>query len=107
MSTTTTADHFDDGKVRVELVPYDALQEVAKAFGYGAKKYGDYNYLKGMPWLKLFGSTLRHLFKWSVGEDLDAESGESHLAHAGCDILMLIVYSQRKLGTDNRAKVQS
>lgn len=101
---TAIARHFDEGKVRMELVPYDAINVIARAFGYGATKYGDYNYLKGMLWLKLFGSTLRHLFKWSVGEDIDKESGLPHLGHAACDILMLIVYAERKLGTDNRAK---
>lgn len=99
------AKHFDEGKPPVDLIPWDAMREVARVYGYGETKYGDFNYLKGMPWRRLYGSTLRHLFSWSVGEDLDKESGLPHLAHACCDILMLLTYAVRKLGTDNRAKL--
>lgn len=99
------AKHFDEGKPPVDLIPWDAMREVSRVYGYGEVKYGDFNYLKGMPWRKLYGSTLRHLFSWSVGEDLDKESGLPHLAHACCDILMLLTYAMRNLGTDNRAKL--
>ncbi len=104
--TISIAKHFDEGKPPVDLIPWDAMREVSRVYGYGESKYGDFNYLKGMPWRKLYGSTLRHLFAWSIGEDLDAESGLPHLAHACCDILMLLTYALRKLGTDNRAKLE-
>lgn len=104
---TNEAGHFDSDKPRVDLLPPDALIEVAKVLGFGAKKYGDHNWLLGMSWLKLYGSTLRHLFKWCLGHDRDEESGLPHLAHAACDVLMLLTYTLRNKGTDTRYKENS
>lgn len=100
-----SAKHFDDGKARVDLMPWDSVQSVSEVFGYGAEKYGEENWIAGMPWRKLLGSALRHLIAWSIGIDKDLESGKSHLAHAACNILMLMSYQSRVVGDDNRIKV--
>lgn len=94
----------DKGKVRIELVPLDALWEVAKAFTFGAEKYSDNNWRGGFKWTRLIGSAMRHLIQWSRGEDVDPESGLSHLAHCGACILMLISHERNKYGEDDRNK---
>lgn len=71
---------------------------------HGEKKYGRYNYTGGMAWHRIISAGLRHLYAFSNGEDLDAESGISHLGHAGACILMLTVYVKRNLGQDTREK---
>ena len=38
----------DQGKPRMDLLPMDALLEIAKVFGFGACKYGDRNWEKGL-----------------------------------------------------------
>lgn len=96
------AEKHDSQKVRVELLPFTALEEVGKAFTYGAKKYADHNYRRGMAWSRLLGAALRHLFAWARGEAADAESGLSHLAHAGACVLMLLDAELHQLGTDDR-----
>lgn len=94
----------DQSKPDLSLLPREFLDEVSKAFMHGEKKYGRYNYLGGMDWHRLVGAALRHLTAFNDGEDLDPESGNSHLGHAGASIAMLLVYIKRNLGKDTRHK---
>jgi len=96
---------FDGGKTRLELLPFDALSEVADVLAFGAQKYGEHNWCGGMRWSSLIGAALRHIFAWAMGQDKDPETGLSHLAHAGCCILFLIAYQRRGVGEDDRFKV--
>lgn len=95
---------YDAGKPRIELLPDLALEEVAKVMNFGAKKYGDYNWAKGMDWSRLVGALKRHTGQFNRGVDFDEETGLSHMAHAACDALFLLEYHLRNLGNDNRHK---
>ena len=95
---------FDKGKNRLELLPWEALVEVGKIVTFGANKYGDYNWLKGMAWSRFYGASLRHLASWINGEDKDSETNLSHLAHAACCILFLLSYELLNIGEDDRWK---
>lgn len=99
------AKHFDTDKTRYDLHPVVALEAIADVWAYGAKKYDEYNWTKGMPWMKIYGSILRHVFSWAKGEELDVESRLPHLAHAGCDLLILLSYSLKGIGIDNRPRL--
>lgn len=96
------AKKFDEGKTRYDLLPADALDKIATVFTFGSVKYGDRNWENGMSWGRLFGALMRHSWAWFRGEDHDPESGESHLAHAGCCVMMLLAYSMRKDKNDDR-----
>ena len=96
------ANKLDTGKPRYDLLPPDALEEVAIVFTYGAKKYGDRNWEKGMIWGRWFSATMRHLWAWARGEELDPETGYSHLAHAAASLLMLLAADIRGEGKDDR-----
>src|SRR5579872_6543918 len=67
---------FDAGKYRFSLLPADALEKVAEVGTYGAKKYGDGNWLNGggMAWSRLYDACIRHLFAFKSGEVMDKES---------------------------------
>ncbi len=57
----------------------------------GAEKYGAFNWAEHpMQATTYYSAILRHLFAWWGGEDNDAESGVSHLAHirSCCGILI-------------------
>jgi len=98
-----TAQNYDEGKIPLQLLPPEALFEIAKGLQFGAEKYSDpYNWRKGMEWGRTFGSLKRHLEKWWGGEDIDEESGVHHLGLAGCRLLFLISYVVGKGGTDDR-----
>lgn len=85
----------DSGKLPLELLPTDALEEIAKVLQFGAKKYARRNWEGGIKYSRLVGAVLRHSFAWLRGEDKDPETGYSHMAHAGCEILFLIAFECR------------
>lgn len=88
---------FDEGKSRMDLLPMDALMEVAKVLTFGAKKYGDRNWEKGLDYQRLRAAILRHDAASEMGEELDPESGLSHKAHKTCTTLMeLALYLRNK-----------
>lgn len=93
---------FDSGKAPMELLSHHALVEIAKVFGHGAEKYGRFNYKNGLEWGRVIGAAYRHLGAFNAGEDLDAESGLSHLAHLGCCVIMLLDYIKEHPELDNR-----
>ena len=96
------ADHFDEGKPRLDLIPHEAILGMGLVFDAGARKYSDRNWEKGMPLGKLYASAMRHLVAWQSGNDIDAESGLPHLAHALTNIAMLYALSLRRPDLDNR-----
>ncbi len=98
----TGAVKADTQKNRLDLLPFAALEEVGLAFTYGATKYSDNNYRKGMKWGRILGALLRHTTAWARGENKDPESGLRHLAHAGACVLMLLDAELHQIGTDDR-----
>lgn len=100
-----SAEKHDGEKVRVDLLPTGALEEIAKVLTFGAHKYSAWNWAKGMAWSRLLGAAMRHLFAWARGESVDPESGLPHLAHLGCCVLFLIEHERCRLGVDDRFPV--
>ena len=92
----------DSGKTPWHLMPPDALNQIAQVLEFGANKYGDRNWEKGMNWSRPFAALMRHMWAWWRGEDRDPETGLSHLAHAGCCILFLLTYQGHATGKDDR-----
>ena len=70
----------------------NGLKEIAEVFHYGTKKYAPWNWAKGMPWTVPMACIKRHLMACLDGEVLDHESALPHLAHVGCNVIMLLHY---------------
>jgi hypothetical protein len=81
------ADHDKDPW---HLVPWDAVRAIVCVLRFGANKYADRNWEKGMAWSRPFSALQRHLTAWWMGEKADPETGYSHLWHAGCCVCFLI-----------------
>lgn len=96
---------YDQDKVRMELIPPELLEATAAILTFGAKKYEDRNWEKGMKWSRVFGALMRHLWAWWGGEVEDPETGKSHLWHSACCIAFLIAYEEREVGEDDRPNV--
>jgi len=79
----------DTGKIRLDLLPVDALWSTARALTYGADKYSSRNWEYGLQYSRVYGALLRHLTGWWKGEDIDPESGLNHLDHAGACMMFL------------------
>lgn len=78
-------------KCPMHLLPPEALRQVAEVLKHGADKYGAWNWREaGINASTYIAAIYRHLSAWQDGEDLDPESGKSHIAHvaACCAILM-------------------
>jgi hypothetical protein len=91
----------DAGKTRMELLPFDALEAVARVLTKGAAKYAPRNWERGMSWLKCVGCLMRHLVARMAGQKFDKESGEPHLAHVATNALFLLTYELRGIGEDD------
>lgn len=96
---------FDHGKPRMDLIAPELLEEVGKVLAYGAEKYGARNWELGMDWGRPYAAALRHMNAWQRGEDVDPETGLSHMAHAACNLMMLLAFQERGIGTDSRMVV--
>lgn len=90
------AQRFDSGKTNWSLMPFEAVEEINKVLEFGANKYAAWNFTKdgGMDHSRILNSCIRHIFSYMRGQDCDPESGLSHLAHAGCNILFLLYYKK-------------
>jgi hypothetical protein len=86
---------FDDGKLRMDLIPSEALFALAEILGYGAEKYGDRNWEKGLSASRLYAATQRHLVDWWGGEPIDSEAGFDHLWHAMTNLVFMVTLRMR------------
>lgn len=99
-----TGARYNDDKPDYSLIPMHLLEGTARVFMYGKKKYAAWNWAKGMAWCVPYSCALRHLFAWFRGEEIDPESGQSHLDHVICNILMLKHYETHYPEGDDRPK---
>jgi hypothetical protein len=99
---TEQALKFDEGKLDWELLDFSLFEDVVKVLMFGAKKYERNNWRKGHYTIQIFNALLRHLFAYIRGEDIDKESGLSHLGHCGACLMFLIYNTNTKF--DNRSK---
>lgn len=93
----------DGGKARMDLIAPEMLFGVAEVLRFGAAKYAERNWERGMSWGRCFGALMRHLWSWWRGDAHDPETGFPHLWHAACCLMFLIAYEERKIGTDDRS----
>lgn len=86
----------DANKLNWSLMPFEAIEEINKVLEFGARKYNEWNFTQGggMRYSRILNSMLRHIFSYMRGQDLDPESGLSHLAHVGCNVIFLLYYNK-------------
>ncbi len=82
---------YDNDKPDYTLLPWDAVEDVVRVLDFGAKKYArdNWRYVDDAG-IRYLAAAFRHLAAHARGEDIDPESGISHLAHAGCCVLFLL-----------------
>lgn len=111
--SASTGTKNDSGKLRFDLVPSDALQEVVEVITYGESKYPsvELDGTKVQNWRvlpdaenRLFAAAQRHLWQHRSGETLDQETKLKHLAHAASSLLFLIAIENEKIGKANERK---
>ena len=92
----------DNGKSRPDLIAPEFIDELGHALAYGSNKYQPRNWEIGADWSRYHAALLRHVNAWAAGEDRDPESGLHHMAQAGFAAMVLVAYSSRQHGNDDR-----
>lgn len=91
---------------RMELIPFDVLmRDVAPLYTAGAQKYDDNNWRKGYDWSLSFGAMMRHAAQFWYGEDVDEETGCSHMASVVFHALALLHFTYYYPELDDRPLV--
>lgn len=82
---------FDAGKLRYDLLPVLALEEVVKVLTFGASKYAPNNwrYVDDL-FDRYFAAAQRHQWAIKKGETDDQESTYHHYAHAICCLMFML-----------------
>ena len=93
-----------DGKIRYDLIPPEALLELARVYTNGASKYGDHNVEKGIPVHECIGAIERHIARLKMGQDLSPRHYTHEAAHAAFWCFTLISQYYRGLEVEDRRK---
>lgn len=90
-------------KVPMSSVSAPVMAEIGVAMLEGAAKYGRHNYRAvGVRSSVYYDSTMRHLMAWWEGEDVDADSGMSHVTKAITSLVVLRDAMIQGMCTDDR-----
>jgi predicted alternative tryptophan synthase beta-subunit len=87
---------YDEGKLRYDLLPADALRELVSVYTMGAKKYEDRNWEKGILYHRVFSALMRHVWAWWEGERNAQDDGQHHLASVAWCALALLHFDLNK-----------
>ena len=80
----------DKGKLELSLVNPELVKAVAEVRMYGTEKYGDSENWRKVEPKRYVDALYRHLLAYIEGNEVDEESGLSHLAHMACNISFLL-----------------
>lgn len=96
----------DRNKPPFHLLPWDALEEVTRAYALGRDKYGARNWESGLEYSRLYRALIGHAVAWfQKGEEYD-EEGNSHLNAMVFNALALRTLTLRnRADLDDRPKV--
>lgn len=100
--TSSTGGEKGQKLARFDLIPTDALTELAEHFGVGAKKYADRNWERGYEWGLSYAALSRHLTSFWGGEDIDPETGSKHMTAVVWHAMALVHFMNNNPEFDNR-----
>jgi hypothetical protein len=90
-------------KAPLSTVPMNVVAEVGLAMMEGALKYGRHNYRGvGVRASVYFDAAMRHMIAWWEGEDIDPDSGISHITKTIACLTVLRDAQSRDMVTDDR-----
>lgn len=94
----TKAARFNEGKPQWSLVHFKSLEPMVRVLEFGALKYAPKNWQKPMDTMKILESMQRHLVALFDGEEVDSESGISHMGHIMCNAMFYNYHKELKNG---------
>ena len=87
IEASTTGLRFNEGKPRWSLVNFKSMEPMIRVLEYGADKYSDHNWQKGLNKIEILECMQRHLAALIDGEINDPESGRQHIGHIMCNAM--------------------
>jgi hypothetical protein len=100
---TNPKDAVGTGKVPFSTIPAAVMAEVGLAMLEGARKYGRHNYrVAGVRASVYYDALLRHVTSWWEGEDIDRDSGLSHIVKAIACLVVLRDSQMQENWVDDR-----
>ncbi len=98
------AKRYNKGKPKISLISSIAITALAVVLTHNIKKYGKYNWQKGLPWTETIDSLLRHTLAFLDGEDLDPDSGLPHVDCIAANAMFLQHHFRKNKEFDDRGK---
>ena len=106
LSDTDPKGYAGSLKAPLHLLPPVAMEQIAWVLKHGAERYGKYNWRDNKVCMTTYISAMRrHLGSWQDGEDLDPDSGISHLAHIAASAMILLDAERCGTLVDDRSKL--
>lgn len=100
---TNPKDSIGIRKAPLSTIPLGVVVEMGVGMLEGAAKYGRHNYrCAGIRESVYFDATMRHLIAYWEGEDIDPDSGLSHLTKAMCSLAVWRDAQMQGMATDDR-----
>lgn len=100
---------WSKGKVELQRVAPQLVEEVAKVLQISSEKYpdnedGTANWMGGLSYQSLIGCMERHLNEFKKGVDKDKDTGCHTLAHLACNIMFVLYFEStgKNKELDNR-----
>src|SRR5690349_20922354 len=94
IKASTTGLRFNEGKLRWSLVDYPSIEPMVRVLMFGAQKYDDHNWKKGLNKDQILESMQRHLAALMNGEMCDPESGLPHVGHIMCNAMFFQYFNK-------------
>lgn len=92
----------DSGKARFDLLVPGFTEQMAKIMEFGARKYAPNSWQGVANGTDRYTAALhRHMNAWQQGEDIDKESGCSHLAHVAINAMFLFHLNRQNKSYDD------
>lgn len=99
-------DEIGGRKAPMSTLPAGVLAEMGVAMLEGKAKYGAYNYrVSGVRASVYYDALMRHIMAWWEGEDIDPDSGLSHVTKAIVTLAVLRDAQRNNMVTDDRPPV--
>lgn len=95
MNKKEKATRHNEGKKRWSLVHYKSLEPLVEVLEFGAEKYGEFNWQKGLDKREILESMMRHLAALMDGEQNDKESGLHHIGHIMCNAMFYEYFNNK------------
>jgi hypothetical protein len=103
-TTSATGGEKGTKPERYDLIPVEALAQVARLYARGAEKYAAHNWRRGYEWSKSYAAMQRHATQFWAGEDIDPEMQLPHMASVAFHALALLTFMDEQPAFDDRYK---